>query len=918
MADDRSVTQPLLAEEKDFDFDKETLTPPVTQSPKRKRSRGWKLFRRIVLFSLLWILIHRWLFGLAFHGLRRKDADAEVGKAHGCAGRKNLWMTDAFLRPPKPHVPFGRKAEELFLAVPNSASAIGASRQYAGKPHLAGSDGDLQTAMDFLALLQRELGLPNSTSAPIFPAGSEESRNATLSIHELNEPAAWVDVYYPVMNTPLNRTLEILDGDKVAWSADLEEHADDPDKDGDAWTYYGAVPTWHGLSRGGEATGKLIYADYGRKEDYDDLVDKGVNFTGAIVLTRYGGIFRGLKVKRAQDLGAAAVLIYSDPRDDGTVTVENGYDAYPNGPARNPRSVQRGSVQYLSVYPGDPTTPGYPAYENATRTEGSNIPGIPSLPISWENAKVLLKEIEGDKEGRTVKLVNQVDDKVTPIWNPMGVIPGHIKDEVVIIGNHRDAWVLGASDPSSGTVSVHEIIRGFGALLREGWKPLRTIVIASWDAEEYGLIGSTEWGEDFEDWIKEHVVAYLNLDSSVSGSRFGASASPSLAHLVRGTAEEIPHPTDPKRTLWDAHYDHGIYFGNNSDVTEKSGGCSSEMAGAAEDGLGIRPLGSGSDYTVFLQRIGIASADSGGFGSTLSDAVYHYHSIFDSEPWMERYGDPGFVKHVAVAKNLGLQALRIANSIVLPLNTTHYAFELEAYLDKVEELAATSSVTPNFVPLRASIKTLQIASLHLDREKFRAEYLLKHLINRWRHWHHCKHAFKKATSKIKKFFGFTDHKSELTQGRHHYEIVFEPVNNSSEVVPVTRAVTSQNDNSTVPEWPHVPHHPHFPWPKHPDHKHPDHKPKGPGRRFLRAVKHIRKINKKLATFESGFIHEAGIKDREWYRHLGVAPGKWLGYGATTLPALTEAITIEKNTTLAQYEADRLTGVIEKMVAALAA
>ncbi|KAA1466608.1 Zn-dependent exopeptidase [Dentipellis sp. KUC8613] len=906
MADDRSVTQPLLSEE---EKDVETLAPPVTheqRTPKSKRARIVKVVHRVVLFALLWTVIHRWLFGLALKGIRTNQQEGEVRKAHGCSRAKNAWMLDAFVRPPRPHVPFGRKAEELYLSVPNAASAINASRQYAGKPHLAGSDGDLQTAMDFLALLQRELNITKPASAPIFPAGSEASRNATLSISNLTEPTAWIDVYYPVMNTPVSHSLEILDGDSVAWKADLEEVVDHPDKDGDAWAYSDAVPAWHGLSRGGTAEGKLIYANYGSKSDYDELVEKGVNFTGAIVLARYGGIFRGLKVKGAQELGAAGILIYSDPRDDGSVTTANGYKAYPEGPARNPTSVQRGSVQFLSIYPGDPTTPGYPAYENSTRTNGSNIPDIPSLPISWTNAQVLLKEIQGGKEGRTVRLVNNVDDKVIPIWNPMGVIPGYIKDEVVIIGNHRDAWVLGAADPTSGTASVHEVIRGFGALLRQGWKPLRTIVFASWDAEEYGLIGSTEWGEDFKDWIKDNVVAYLNLDSSVGGSRFGASASPSLSHFVRSTAEQIPHPYDPTRTLWDATEDSGSYFGEDAE---------DEVQAEATDNLGVRPLGSGSDYTVFLQHIGVASADAGGFGATRSDAVYHYHSVYDSEPWMETYGDIGFLKHVAVSKNLGLQALRIANAIVLPFNTTHYAFQLDAYLDEVEALASQSAVAPNLAPLRASIKALQFASLKLDHEKFYAEEYLKRLIRRWRRWHHCKKTIKKFGMKVKNVLGLKKAEEEV----HSKEILMPEyvAANGQRIRPrVGRypAWLKEQEEKAKEEaaWPpHLPHphlpHPHWPRP-----------PKGPGRKILRAVKHIREINKKLSTFESGFIHEGGIKDREWYKHLGVAPGKWLGYGATTLPALTEAITIEKNTTLAEYEAERLKGAIEKITAALKA
>lgn len=233
------------------------------------------------------------------------------------------------------------------------------------------------------------------------------------------------------------------------------------------------------------------------------------------------------------------------------------------------------------------------------------------MPISWSNAERLLEELgegkqrvlNGRSSTRKIKLVNHVDDKVMPIWNTMAVIPGHIKDEVVVIGNHRDAWVLGAADPSSGTVSLYEIVRGFGTLLRGGWKPLRTILFASWDAEEYGLVGSTEWGEDFEDWIKDHVVAYLNTDVSSAGSRFDVSASPSLAHLIAKTASDLPHPTKDGKTLWDALEDQGPFDGE-MDADFKAEYVAGEMKRLASQ-TGVSPLGSGSDYTVFLQRIGV-------------------------------------------------------------------------------------------------------------------------------------------------------------------------------------------------------------------------------------------------------------------------------------------------------------------------
>ncbi|KAI0750967.1 Zn-dependent exopeptidase [Daedaleopsis nitida] len=810
---------------------------------------------------------------------------------------------------------YGKKAEEAFLTVPNAESAIKASRQYATKPHLAGSPGDLDTAKDFLRLLQTELGIEEPSTLPLYSAGSAESREATLGISKLKAPSAWIDTYYPVMNTPLDHSLEILDEEgNAVWTAELEEVADETDPD--AGKYFDAVTTWHGLSRGGSAKGKLVYANYGRKEDYDALVENGVDLNGTIVITRYGGIFRGLKVKGAQERGALACLIYSDTRDDGTVTVENGYAPYPYGPARNPNSVQRGSTQYLSVYPGDPTTPGYPSYENSTRTEGTNIPTIPSLPLSWANAQVLLREVQEGGGNRTISLVNNVDDKVIPIWNTLGVIPGRIKDEVVVIGNHRDAWVLGATDPSSGTVSIHEVIRGLGHLLRHGWTPLRTIVIASWDAEEYGLIGSTEWGEDFADWIDDHVVAYLNLDSSVSGSRFRASATPSLAHFVRAAAEDIPHPTKADKTLWDATKDNGVLIGEHIDA-EALAAYEEAEAETVAAGTGVGVLGSGSDYTVFVQRTGVASAN-GGFGSTLQDPVYHYHSVFDSQRWQELYGDPGFSRHVAVAKHLGLQTVRLADAIVLPINTTHHAFELEKYLDKVESIASTTSLDVDFSGLRNAIESLQKASLRLDDEKADAEKKLKKLLRKFARRHFIRRKVRSALCKLKKLFG--------RECRHRD--ASRPSARTSAAIGMGAADKPfecsgmKTKNGMLPMKPRVGHAAAMMRERRErelelsEETVAHDKRRFPTKRFKKAVKRIREVNQKLKLFERGFIHQEGIKDREWYRNLDVAPGKWLGYGATTFPALTEAFTIEKNATQAEYEIKRLQELVDNLTSVL--
>ncbi|KAF8812309.1 Zn-dependent exopeptidase [Phlegmacium glaucopus] len=803
-----------------------------------------------------------------------------------------------------------QEREALYLSIPNPESALEASRKYATHPHLAGSSEDLLDAKSILHLLQDELGIPKPSQPPIYNAGSALSRNATLRLTDpqaSTHPTAWIDTYYPLMNTGLDQSLEVLDNDgNLIWSADLVEDGDPRDED--AHKYRDAIPPWHGYSADGDVTGQLVYANYGAKEDYDQLVAQHVNLTGKVVIARYGNVFRGLKVQRAQELGAAGVLLYSDPRDDGFVTVQNDYSPYPAGPARNPSSVQRGSVQFLSKYPGDPTTPGYPAYEDAERTTGENIPKIPSLPISWQNAQRLLEEIDklyiqnedgqrilsGKASTNQIRLMNHVDTKVSPLWNTMASIPGHIRDEVVLIGCHRDAWVMGAGDPTSGTVSLHEIIRGFGALLRNGWKPLRTIVIASWDGEEYGLVGSTEWGEDFSSWISGHVVAYINVDISVSGSRWVASASPSLAHIIRQTALDIPHPTIAGKTLWDAHEDNGpfkdVYLNQTIDA-EYLARYNEEKKKNEASKTNIDPLGSGSDYTVFLQRLGVASMDQG-FARTPTDAVYHYHSIYDTQAWQERYADPGFTRHVAIAKNMGLLALRVADSIILPLNTTQYALELDEYLDTVETLVPSLGEQANeinFSSLRTSIKNLQETSLKLDQEKFDAEKDLKKLLRRLpfygRRRDHCRKrggVLRRVADWIKGVFGVPPPtKAELQR-------LSLPTADSLEEFLSYVSVNGDEIFETHKKW------------------------SFPIHRFIKAAKRVSRANKKLIAFERGFISEEGIKEREWYKHLGVAPGKWLGYGATTFPAITEAITLDKDATLVQHEAKRLKKLLDKL------
>ncbi|KAJ6628922.1 Isocitrate/isopropylmalate dehydrogenase-domain-containing protein [Mycena sp. CBHHK59/15] len=844
--------------------------PPLPE-PSHPKSPTRAIFTRLAcVFSLLLCLrvlqVHRshpHPLGPQFHDVHGHDGAPPSGH-----GRHRHWHGK-----PPPRLSMEER-EKLFLSVPNAESAMAASREYASHPHVAGSAQDFGDAIRMLETFRAEFQIPTPEEDPVYPAGSRESRKATLDLTSAlrgsSKPTAWVDVYYPVMDTSLERSLEILgeDGDPV-WTADLAEDGDPLDPD--AHKYRDAVPTWHGASGDGD----LIYANYGTRDDYAQLVAAGVNFTDKIVITRYGAILRGLQVKGAEELGAAGVLIYSDPRDDGYITVENGYEPYPAGPARNPTAVQRGSVAYINLYPGDPTTPGFPAYEDSNRTEGANSPKIPSLPISWANAECLLEEIDGiyvaQTPGSTKRTLSHSD------LQHDGALPGHIRDEVVVLGGHRDAWVMGAADPISGVASFHEVIRGYGALLKTGWKPLRTILFASWDAEEYGLIGSTEWGEDFSSWIAEHAVAYLT-STAQQQARAGA---------------QVSHPTVAGRSLWDARNDNGPLSVGDAEADP-------EFLVASEAAETRRlvaksilpPLGSGSDFTVFLQRIGVASVYEG-FSPTRSDAVYHYHSIYDTQRFQELYADPGFHRTTAVAKHIGLLLLRLTESIIVPLNTTQYVLELHDYLDEVEALVSELllETTIDFSKLRNTIGDLTDASMELDAEKDVAEKDFKRLLSklpkfpRRQGWHRCSGFARHLAVWIKRVLGVASH---WRRAGLHIPAEWEEY--------LDAQFTGPHQHDGHPHLPRVP----------------------PIFKFIKAARRVTKVNKKLAAFEQGFISEEGIKGREWYRHTGVAPGRWTGYGATTFPALNEALSLDRDVAAAKQEAGRLNDLLTKLTQAMRA
>ena len=400
-------------------------------------------------------------------------------------------------------------------------------------------------------------------------------------------------------------------------------------------------------------------------------------------------------------------VIFSDPSDDGNMTEAKGVAAYPNGPARNPTTVQRGSVQFLSIYPGDPTTPGYASKQDSPRADKSNsVPHIPSLPISWLDAQPILQALNGFGTsgaevnrtgwvgaipgvnystgvgaGASLSLSNVMEDKYNAIWDVVGIINGTNQDEVLIIGNHRDAWIVGgAADPNSGSAVLIELAKAFGKLMETGWKPTRTIVLCSWDAEEYGLVGSTEWVEEFIPWLKTAAVSYLNIDVAVSGPWPDISATPDLHAIAIETMKKViyPIPGSSHQTMYD------VWRNVSGEV-------------------GV--LGSGSDYTAFLHR-GIASIDMGAGGGP-TDPIYPYHSNYDSYHWMSTFGDPGFHTHKAMGQYLTLLAYRLASDTVLPLEPAGYVSELKTYLTELGETIASSNDTIDISALTSAVATFE-------------------------------------------------------------------------------------------------------------------------------------------------------------------------------------------------------------------
>lgn len=515
------------------------------------------------------------------------------------------------------------------------------------------------------------------------------------------------DVLFP---TPKERVLELIA--PVKYQAVLKEPviADDPDS-GDA----NQLPTYNAYSGDGDVTAPLVYVNYGVPADYEQLAKLGVDVKGKIVIARYGASWRGIKPKVAFEHGAVGCIIFSDPRDDGFVQG----DVYPEGPFRPEYGVQRGSVMDMPIHPGDPLTPGWGATKGArrlAREDAKTILKIPVLPISYADALPLLKALRGPlapESWRGALPITYhigagpatVHLKVTSNWemhtlsNVIARIEGStLPDQWIIRGNHHDAWVNGASDPVSGMAVVLEEARAFGELLKQGWRPKRTIIFTAWDGEEPGLLGSTEWAEQHAQELKQKAVVYINSDSTGKGV-LGASGSHTLERLINDVARAVADPKDG-RSLWEMMRARRLATARTDE---------DRRALTERNDLRIGALGSGSDYTVFIDHLGIASLNLG-FGGDSSGGVYH--SIYDSFTWYSRFSDTTFEYGKALAQFAGTAVLRLADATVLPFEFTNLAETVAGYL---EELARLPHASVDLAPLRKSIESLWQSADGYDR-----------------------------------------------------------------------------------------------------------------------------------------------------------------------------------------------------------
>ncbi len=553
------------------------------------------------------------------------------------------------------------RVEAKFKSIPSADEERRQHRIFTQEPHVAGSQRNNELAQ-YIADEWKKQGL-------------EDVVIRRYDVYGTNPKSASLEMITPSHYTALLRET-LLPGD---------EDSKNPAISG----------AWLGMSVSGEVTAPVVYAHSGNPEDYDLLRKNGISVKGKIVLVRYSNpySYRGFKALTAEREGAAAMLVYSDPQEDG---YKKG-KVDPEGPWGPEYHIQRGAITYDFMVPGDPQTPGWASVPGAKRIpieQAMSAPKIMALPLSWHDAKPLLENLDGpaapkDWQGGLpftyhfggervrVHLRIEMENGLQPYYVVEGRIRGaELPDEWVVMGNHRDAWVFGGVDPSSGTASMMELTRALGQLKQQGMRPRRTLVVCSWDGEEVGLTGSTEWGEQFADELRKKAVAYINVDEATSGPNFHGQAVASLAPMLEETTRSLRDPSG--KSLYDAW--------KETVEREKSGqqGTQFSSSGVASETLADTRIGSGSDHTVFLNFIGMPVL---GLGFEGDYGVYH--SAYDDFFWMNDFGDPGYKYHRLMSQLWGITALRLANADFLPFDFATYASNIRQF---VKDLASKNNI----------------------------------------------------------------------------------------------------------------------------------------------------------------------------------------------------------------------------------
>jgi N-acetylated-alpha-linked acidic dipeptidase len=534
------------------------------------------------------------------------------------------------------------------------------------------------------------------SSAPNHVGAPHDRANAEANLARFKEFGwdARIETFQVLYPTPISTTVELVIPERISLGGQEPSVAGD-ETSGNTAT---ALPPYVAFQGDGDVTGDVVYVNYGMPEDYKALARRGIDVRGKIVIARYGVGWRGLKPKLAQDHGAIGCIIYSDPADDGY----GQNDPYPVGGSRPPAGIQRGSVADMPVYPGDPLTPGVGATANAKRLkreDAKTILKIPVLPMSYGDALKVLSKLKGPvvptnwrgalpityhtggTGSASLRLAVRSDWKLTPVYNVIATLKGsQFPDQWVVRGNHHDAWVFGASDPLSGNVAMLSEAKALGQMYRNGWRPKRTIVYASWDAEEPMLLGSTEWTEAHAAELKAKAVLYVNTDGNGRGFLYAQGSHP-FQHLVNEAARGVADP-ETGATAYDR-----LAAGLRVDSYDKQLRVGPEYVEAAEKGgdLPIGPLGSGSDYSAMLQHLGVPALNLGFGGEDESDGVYH--SIYDSFHHFTTFDDPGLKYGAALSKLVGRVVMRVADADLPVTRYGDFADTVAKYLKEVQKLA---------------------------------------------------------------------------------------------------------------------------------------------------------------------------------------------------------------------------------------